>query len=106
MLSTFMVDDSPDYYRFMKVAGDIFKTGAKRLGSAHNSVAICSECAHILWSQGNSRAAIRLEQLWDDFAISRNVHLLCGYPRHSFEDESGRHVFNDICAQHSTVYLR
>jgi DNA-binding NarL/FixJ family response regulator len=106
VLSSFMVNDLPDRDRFMKMAGDIFKTGAKALGPGHKYVAICGECAPILWSHGNSRAAIRLEQLWDEFATSRNVHLLCAYPRYRFNDEMGRKVFNDICAQHSAVYLR
>jgi len=106
VLSTFMVDNLPDRDRFMKIAGDIFKTGAKAIGSAHKYVAICGECASILWSQGNARAAIRLEQLWDEFATSRNVHLLCAYPRSCFQEEMGRHDFDDICARHSAVYLR
>ena len=106
VLSTFMVDNLPDRDRFMKMAGDIFMTGAKTVEAKHNLVAICGECALLLWSQGNERAAIRLEQLWDEFAISRNVHLLCAYPRYCFDAEPGRHVFNNICAQHSAVYLR
>lgn len=106
VLSTFMVNNLPDRDRFMKMVGDIFMVGAKALEAKHNMVAICGECAPLLWSQGNKWAAVRLEQLWDEFAKSRNVHLLCAYPRYCFQGEMGRHVFDNICAQHSTVYLR
>jgi CheY-like chemotaxis protein len=106
VLSTFMVNNLPDRDRFMKIADDIFMTGAKALEAKHHFVAICGECAPLLWSQGKARAAVRLEQLWDEFATSRNVHLLCAYPRYCFQGEMGRHVFNNICAQHSAVYLR
>ena len=106
LLSTFMVNNLPDRDRFMKIAGDIYMTGARVLEADHNCVALCGECAALLWSQGNAKAAIRLEQLWNEFAKSRNIHLLCAYPRFCFQDEMGRHVFNSICAQHSAVYPR
>ncbi len=106
LLSTFMVNNLPDRDRFMKIAGDIYMTGARALGADHNCVALCGECAALLWSQGNAKAAIRLEQLWNEFARSRNIHLLCAYPRYGFQDEMGRQVFNNICAQHSAVYPR
>ena len=106
VLSTFMVNNLPDRDRFMKMAGDIFMTGAKALEAKHNMIAICGECAPLLWSQGNKRAAVRLEELWDEFATSRNVHLLCAYRQYCFQGEMDRHVFNNICAQHSAVYLR
>jgi DNA-binding NarL/FixJ family response regulator len=106
ILSTFMVNNLPDRDRFMKIAGDIYTTGARALEANHNCVAMCGECATLLWSQGNAEAAVRLEELWDEFARLRNIHLLCAYPRYCFQDETGRHVFNNICAQHSAVYLR
>jgi len=106
LLSTFMVNNLPDRDRFMKIAADIYVTGARVLEADHNCVALCGECAALLWSQGNAKAAIRLEQLWNEFARSRNIHLLCAYPRYCFQDEMGRQVFNYICAQHSAVYVR
>jgi len=106
LLSTFMVNNLPDRDRFMKIAADIYVTGARVLEADHNCVALCGECAALLWSQGNAKAAIRLEQLWNEFARSRNIHLLCAYPRYCFQDEMGRQVFNNICAQHSAVYVR
>jgi hypothetical protein len=101
-----MVNNLPDRDRFMKIAGDIYMAGSRALEADHNCVALCGECAALLWSQGNAKAAIRLEQLWNEFARSRNIHLLCAYPRYGFQDEMGRKVFNNICAQHSAVYPR
>jgi DNA-binding NarL/FixJ family response regulator len=106
LLSILMVNNLPDRDRFMKIAGDIYMAGSRALEADHNCVALCGECAALLWSQGNAKAAIRLEQLWNEFARSRNIHLLCAYPRYGFQDEMGRQVFNNICAQHSAVYPR
>jgi DNA-binding NarL/FixJ family response regulator len=106
LLSILMVNNLPDRDRFMKIAGDIYMAGSRALEADHNCVALCGECAALLWSQGNAKAAIRLEQLWNEFARSRNIHLLCAYPRYGFQDEMGRKVFNNICAQHSAVYPR
>ena len=104
LLSTFMVDGMPDPDRFNKVAGALITTAAKTLEAKHNCVAICGECAPLLWSQGNAKAAIRLEQLWNEFARSENIHLLCSYPLSSFQGGVGSYVYQEVCAEHSTIY--
>src|SRR5437868_2369562 len=53
LLSTFMVNNLPDRDRFMKIAGDVYMAGARALEADHNCVAVCGECAALLWSQGN-----------------------------------------------------
>ncbi len=104
LLSTFMVDGMPDPDRFNKVAGTLITTAAKTLASKHNCVAICGECAPLLWSQGNAKAAIRLEQLWNEFARSERIHLLCSYPISSFQGGIGSYVYEEVCAEHSAIY--
>jgi DNA-binding NarL/FixJ family response regulator len=104
LLSTFMVDGMPDPDRFNKVAGALITTAAKTIEAKHNCVAICGECAALLWCQGNPKAAIRLEQLWSEFAGAKRIHLLCSYPLSSFQGGVGSYVYEQVCAEHSAIY--
>ena len=106
LLSTFMVSGMPDPDRFKKVVGGLITTAAKALEGDHNCVALCGECAALLWSQGNAKAAIRLEQLSNEILRLGRAHLLCSYPLQQFQDGVGSYVFGNICAEHSAVYSR
>jgi DNA-binding NarL/FixJ family response regulator len=106
MLSTFMVNGLPDPVRFLKIAGDLLLTAAKAAKGEHPRVAACGECAPLLWAQGNTEAAIRLEQLWDKAGKKYDQDILCGYSLASFQSGIGSHVFEKICAEHTAVYSR
>jgi DNA-binding NarL/FixJ family response regulator len=102
-LSTFMVNDLPDPVRFLRVASDLVVAAAKALKGEHPRVAACGECAPFLWAQGKADAAIQLERLWDVVAKSHDVDILCGYQLASFQGRAGSHIFEKICAEHSSV---
>jgi DNA-binding NarL/FixJ family response regulator len=87
-LSTFMVNDLPDPIRFLKVAGDLVMEAAKAAKGKPPRVAACGECAPILW---------------DVIATTYNVDILCGYVLNSFEREQESHIYERICAEHSSV---
>ncbi|HXJ86620.1 MAG TPA: response regulator [Candidatus Binatia bacterium] len=106
VLSTFMVNGFPDRSRFMKAMRDVIMTAGATLNADHNCIAVCGECASILLSQGNVRAAIRLEQLWNELATQYRIHGLCGYSLGNFQDEVGSHAYERISAEHSAVYSR
>jgi hypothetical protein len=105
-LATFMVDDFPDPVRFSEAATALVLAAGKAARGEHPRVAACGECAPLLWKKGNTAAAIRLEQLWDQIARTYNVDILCGYPGDSLHGEDGRDIFQTICAEHSAVYAR
>jgi hypothetical protein len=105
-LSTFMVDDFPDQDRFEKVAGAVVAAAANGTTGGRRHVAACGECAPLLWKEGKTRAAIRLEQLWDKIARIQSVDILCGYPGSVLRREQGRGAFQSICAEHSAVYCQ
>jgi hypothetical protein len=54
----------------------------------------------VLWQDGLTAAAIRLEMLWNQLAMTHDFSLLCGYSMGSFYKDAG---MRDICAQHSHV---
>lgn len=103
MLSTFMVDDKPDPDRFRKVVGDLVDSAAKASTADHPRVVACGECAPDLWLKGNTDAAIQVEHLCNDIARICNIEILCGYVLDSFQREQESHIFEKICAAHSSV---
>ena len=65
-LSTFMVNGVLDPARlFETVGGVIQRTAESATRDQKRRVALCGECAPLLWAEGKVDAAIRLEQLWN-----------------------------------------
>lgn len=104
-LSTFMVKGLPDPDRFLKVTGDLIMDAATA-AQGQTRIAACGECAPLLWSHGNSDGALQVEHLWDAIAKTHEVDVLCGYALESFQGGAGSHIFEKVCAAHSTVYSR
>jgi len=77
-LSEFIVDGSVEPVRFMNSATDLIHASVKIANGAR--IAACGICAPVLLERGNSAAAIRLEQLWDDLAEIYELDILCAYP--------------------------
>lgn len=103
-LSTFMVNDWPDATRLFKMAGNLIRDAAKMAKSEPSRVAICGECAPILWAQGKAEAAVQLENLWDAVARRHDVDILCGYTLTGLRRSENSHIFEKICAGHSAAY--
>ena len=105
-LSTFMVNDMPDWERFFEVVGGLVSGAAEAGKGEHSRVAMWGECGPLLWAEGKVDAAIRLEQLLNQLATIYEFDLLCAYALSNFHGEEDNHVFQSICAEHSAVYSR
>ena len=103
-LSTFMVNDMPDWERFLEVVGGLVSGAAKAGKGEHSRVAMWGECGPLLWAEGKVEAAIRLELLLNQLATIYEFDPLCAYALSSFHGEEDEHVFQSICAEHSAVY--
>ena len=103
-LSTFMVNDMPDWERFFEVVGGLVSGAAKAGKGEHSRVAMWGECGPLLWAEGKVDAAIRLEQLLNQLSTIYEFDLLCAYALSSFHGEEDEHVFQRICSEHSAVY--
>jgi DNA-binding NarL/FixJ family response regulator len=103
-LSTFMVNDMPDWERFFEVVGGLVSGAAKAGKGEHSRVAMWGECGPSLWAEGKVDAAIRLEQLLNQLATIYEFDLLCAYPLSSFRGEENERAFQSICAEHSAAY--
>jgi DNA-binding NarL/FixJ family response regulator len=99
-LSTFMVNDLPDPARFFRVVGDLLAAAARTTAGKESRVAICGECASILWAQGNADAAIQLEQFCNQLTKRYGIDILCGFSLSSFYREEDKQVFQRICSEY------
>ena len=95
-LSTFMVNDLPDPARFFRVAGDLIAPAAQ--ATLAGRVAICGECASILWAEGKADAAIQVEQFCNQLTKRYGIDILCGFSLSSFSREEDKQVFQKICS--------
>jgi CheY-like chemotaxis protein len=105
-LSEIMVDGLPDALLFFESIDGLIEEASKKAKVEHPRVAFCGERVGLLWAEGKTEAAIRLEQLCDDLATKYNVDVLCAYPLGSFSDEQNEADFKRICAKHSAVHSR
>lgn len=103
-ISQFMVNDMPDPVRFLKVVGDLISAASKRAKAMPLRVAACGECAPILWAEGKTDAAIRVEELTSEIARTYDVDILCGYLLERLRCEEDIYTFRRICEEHSAVH--
>ena len=97
-LSLFMVNGTPDQAKFKAAIGGVLA----ELGGAPRPriIRAYGEMVDILWRRGQRDAAIHLEVLWNELAMSHPFSLLCGY--------SQAHVttplaVKNVCNQHTHV---
>jgi DNA-binding NarL/FixJ family response regulator len=103
-LSTVMIDSEIEEARFLAVFEDLIRKAAEAATAGQCRVAIFGECVHLLWAQGNSAAAIRMENLGSQLAKKYDLDILCAYSLKSFQGGIGSHIFEKICAEHSAVH--
>ena len=102
-LSKFMRNGQPDPELFLKTVGHaVARAGATAEGK-NPRVAAFGEMVALLWAEGNSDAAVKLEQLWNDLARTHSFSLRCAYPITGFCDKTHAEPFLKICSEHSAV---
>ena len=79
MLRPMMVDGMPDETRFWEGAMPLALRAARASRQDPPAIAAFGDSAQSLYHDGNIEGAIRLEQLWDDFARTVNAEIFCGY---------------------------
>ena len=90
VLSKFMSNGLPDPERFSNTV-EQFLVRAKAAAEGENPrVVAFGEMVALLWAEGRTEAAIRLEQLWNDLAKTYSFNLWCGYPLAGFSADAGR----------------
>ena len=94
-LSTFMVNGQPDADFFKASAGSALEKVSR--GRA-TTIRAYGEMVDVLWKDGLSAAAIKLEMLWNRLANTHDFSLLCGYAMGNFYKDA---TINDVCRHHT-----
>jgi len=98
LLARFMVDGMPHAEMFTReVSAAIDRVARGRVG---RTIRAYGEMVDVLWQDGFTAAAIRLEVLWNELAATRDFSLLCGYAMGSFYKDTG---MREVCDQHTHV---
>jgi MEDS: MEthanogen/methylotroph, DcmR Sensory domain len=94
-LATFIVNGQPD--------PDFFRVSATRVldqlarGRA-KTIRAYGEMVDVLWKDGMTAAAIKLEILWNRLANTHDFSLLCGYAMGQFYKDA---TIDDVCRHHT-----
>jgi PAS domain S-box-containing protein len=102
-LAHFMLDGMPDAAKFEALMDNVVNRARPRAKSDRPCIVAFGEMVALLWSEGKHNAAIRLEQLWNDFAKTHSLALRCAYPMTGFSEHTHGEAFMKICAEHSEV---
>jgi CheY-like chemotaxis protein len=106
MVSTIMVDGMPDAVRLLQGFGNLVRAAEKAAKGNLPRVVACGQIAPLLLAQGKTEAAIQVEKLTNHLAVTYGLDILCGYPQASFQNDTTRKIFQQICAEHSAVDSR
>jgi hypothetical protein len=99
MLATFMTNELPDARAFKKNVGNVIEQALG--GRIRTPVRAYGEMVDVLWRQGKSEAAIKLEIMWNELAQTHAFQLLCGYSMGNFYKQTEH--FDNVCRQHTQV---
>jgi hypothetical protein len=99
LLATFMVGDTPDRTSFESHVGGVIERVLA--GRPQTVTRAYGEMVDLLWKDGRSEAAIRVEILWNALATKYEFALLCGYSMGNFYKQTEQ--FRAVCEQHTHV---
>ena len=98
-LAKFMRDGEPDAALFQAVVGQLIAERVDRANGAR--LRAYGEMVDVLWKRDDRRAAVRLEELWNDLQTRQSFTLLCAYAMGSFYKEPA--ALQSVCETHTHV---
>jgi hypothetical protein len=96
-LATFMAAGQPDADFFMASASSALEQLSR---GRDKTIRAYGEMVDVLWKDGMTAAAIRLEMLWNRLANTHEFSLLCGYAMGNFYKDA---TIEDVCRHHTHV---
>lgn len=99
MLDHFMIRGMPDPRRFRALLGTWMDAAMGEV----TGIRAFGEMVALLHQDGNERAAIELERLWNELGIIYEFTLFCAYPSRQFLGGAKTDGLSRICAAHSRV---
>jgi PAS domain S-box-containing protein len=103
ILAQVMANGMPDEARFAQILGEIIGPISDLRKNGHPGIAVFGEMVSLLWTEGKSEAAIRLEELWNELANVYSFSLRCAYPMANFQGVKNAGPLIRVCGEHSAV---
>ncbi|HET9343610.1 MAG TPA: MEDS domain-containing protein [Candidatus Eremiobacteraceae bacterium] len=100
-LASILVDDWPDPERFETIVAGAVRNAAARIVGA--GVRAFGELVGVLWNRGQFPAAIRLEQMWNNFQTREQFSLYCAYPVDPFGCDFESGIIDPLLCAHTDV---
>lgn len=97
-LARFMVNGMPDGKLYDKVIGSLVRKSSK-LGR----VRAFGEMVAVLVDEGNVKAALKLEELWNKLRDKHTFSLFCAYSSDSIANSGSRDLMEHVCKAHARV---
>lgn len=88
-----------DRHRFRELTDELFAHVAFR----GRPVRIFGYMAALLWADGETAAAMTLEDEWNQLAKAHDFELLCAYPMRDFDGVGSDAAFARVCQHHSAM---
>jgi len=101
MLRACMEGRAPSAEAFEREIGGLLDGVATRF--PNRWIRAFGEMVDLLCRRGNAEAAGKLEDLWNDLALTRHFSLLCGYGLDVFDQGSQLTPLPDVCRAHAHV---
>lgn len=102
--SSFVCNGIFDANLVVKVLGGLIVTAA-HAAKKEARLAVFGECVSLLCEQGDAEAAIQMEKAGNQLVQMYDIDILCGYSLGRFQGGVGSPVFQQVCAEHTAVYL-
>ena len=100
-LARIMVAGWPDADRFETIVAAEVRNAVAR--NANAGVRAFGELVGLLWSRGQFPAAIRLEQIWNNFQARERFSLYCAYPVDPFGSDFEAGIIDPLLCAHTHV---
>jgi hypothetical protein len=101
-LSRFMRGGMPDAAAFAAFVDCVLK-GARARSAGACRARVYGEMVDLLWRNGNAKAALRLEDLWNEAAEAHEFARLCACATETFNEAGDIERFLELCDKHSHV---
>ncbi len=102
MLTTIMKGRLPDEQLFRTQLASLIES-VPRDSRRRVPLRAYGEMVDVLWQDGNPRAALRLEELWNELSATHPVSMLCAYAMTNFHNEAHAQQFDAVCRMHTHV---
>jgi hypothetical protein len=100
-LASFMTAGQPDWNLFEAAITSALRRIRARRRTSHTGIRIYGEMVGVLWQNGDTSAAIRLEHFWNKLQAAISFDLFCGYAIHACAADLARPEVQSVLAAHT-----